>query len=139
MATISNGPVELVALAVPDLLSPDLIRELAAVSQNDAVRLLDLVLLTKTDDGALEIQEVGEVSIDDLDFDLGLDGGGLTSHEDLEVIAAGLPSGTSAVVLLIENVWAAGIAAALEQAGGGVVASEWLPAAVVNDIANALT
>ena len=52
---------------------------------------------------------------------------GLIGDEDLEEAAAVLEPGTSAAILVWENLWAAPVAVALRKSGGQLVASGRIP------------
>ena len=60
---------------------------------------------------------------------------GLLAEEDLEAAAAVLEPGSSALLLVWENTWAAPLATAIRESGGQLVASGRIP---VNAILAAL-
>jgi hypothetical protein len=88
------------------------------------IRILDIALMVKAEDGSIAAIDLGE-----LDGDAGgfaeFQGAstGLLSQEDLEEAANALQPGTSAAVLMWENRWAAPVAVALRRSGGQLVAS----------------
>ncbi len=93
------------------------------------IRILDLVFVTKQEDGA-----VSAVQIADLDGDGELDlavfegaSSGLLGDDDLEEAGGVLEPGSSAGILVYENVWAAPLAAAMRRGGGQLVASGRIP------------
>lgn len=97
------------------------------------IRILDLVFLRKQDDGS-----VLRVEIADLDGDGSLDlavfhgaASGLLGGDDLEEAGAVLEPGTTAAVLVYENVWAAPLASALRRGGAQLVAGGRIPVDVV--------
>lgn len=127
------GPVDLYAIGFPEERVPERVREeLLALLENDAVRVVDLVLVRKSLDGDLSVIEVEDFG-DELQItDVELAGAGLTGGEDVDEIGAGLPPGGSALVAVVEHVWARGFVAAARDAGAIVLASERIPAEVVN-------
>ncbi|PJI94063.1 DUF6325 family protein [Luteimicrobium subarcticum] len=129
------GGVDLVAVAFPEERIPDRVKEeIAAVVASGTVTLVDLVVVRRGNDGALTVIELEDLG-DELDIDtIELPGGGLTGQEDIDEIAAGLPEGTSAIVLLFENTWARGFVQAANDADGVVLAHERIPGEVVNAV-----
>ncbi len=91
------------------------------------VRILDLVFLTKADDGSIAAIELGDLPDAFAEFD-GVSSG-LFSDEDLEEAASVLEPGTSAALLVWENSWAAPFAHALLNSGAQLVASGRIPIA----------
>ncbi len=89
------------------------------------IRILDLAFIAKTEDGTvarLELNELGAAFevFDGASSDL-LDDG------DLAEAASAIEPGTSAAVLIWENVWAAPFAAALRANGAQLVATGRIP------------
>ena len=64
---------------------------------------------------------------------------GLLADEDLEELAEDVETGASAVVVAIEHVWARSLASRLLQVGGAVVATERIPAPVMQAVFDELT
>src|SRR5688500_11067024 len=93
------------------------------------IRILDLVFVRKEEDGA-----VTAVQIADLDGAGKLDravfegaSSGLLDEDDLAEAGGVLEAGSSAGILIYENVWAGPFAAALRRGGGQLVASGRIP------------
>jgi hypothetical protein len=89
----------------------------------------------KDDDGTVAAFELSDVDEDvrrGLEA-LGLEASGLLGEEDLMDAAADLEPGSSAAMLLWEDVWATELASALRGAGGELVAIGRIPHAVVMD------
>jgi hypothetical protein len=88
------------------------------------IRILDIALMVKGEDGSVAAVDLGEVNGGGGGF-AEFDGAssGLLRQEDLEEAAAALNPGTSAAVLVWENRWAAPVAIALRRSGGQLVAS----------------
>jgi len=125
------GPVELIALGFPDDRIPDEVKEqLAALVVSEQVRIIDLVVVRRPVEGDIEVIELEDLG-DDLAITVELEGGGLAGDEDIADIAEAVPAGTSALVIVFEHVWSIGIAQAIRQTGGVLLAAERIPAEVV--------
>jgi uncharacterized membrane protein len=100
------------------------------------IRILDLALVTKDEDGrvaGLELADLGDGAAE-LEVFEGASSG-LLSDDDLTEAAAALEPGTSAAILVFENTWAAPFVAAVRRSGGQLVASGRIP---VEDVLAAL-
>lgn len=93
------------------------------------VRVIDLVFITKAEDGSvagLDLAELGEDS-EELRLFEGASSG-LLRDGDIAEAGEALEPGTSAAVIVYENRWAAPFAAAVRRSGGELVASGRIPA-----------
>lgn len=114
--------------------SPDseTFRALTDLVSSGVVRLLDFVVLTKTEDGEVEIRELDEDG-DILSLgDLAPIAAGIAGEEDVEDLAELVPPGHSAAIVVLELSFARELAQRLAAAGGQVLHSERVPAPVVN-------
>jgi hypothetical protein len=134
MAADTFGPVELFVIHFPQARVPESFRSsVLGVLAGGAVTLLDLTVLHHTDQGleVLELETVG----DEVDLTaVELPAQGLIGNEDLEALADGLEVGTTALVLAIEHTWAREVVAAVRDSGATVIATERIPADVVNEV-----
>lgn len=89
------------------------------------VRILDLVFVTKADDGTVARVEINELGAEFEVFDGA--SSDLLDDEDITEAASALEPGTSAAILVWENLWAAPFASALRKNGGQLVASGRIP------------
>jgi hypothetical protein len=101
--------------------------ELGALVDAGTIRVLDILILAKAEDGAVEALE-----IDDLDALDELRAAEATlatilAEEDVEHLAAAMEPGTVAGVLVWENCWAAPFAAAARRSGGQLIATGRIP------------
>ena len=111
--------------------------EIEKLVEKRIVRLVDVVFVTKAEDGETVILE-----LDNKDAprfapfaSLLADRMGLFAPEDLEKIAAGLPRDTSGLVLLFEHRWAEDLKDAMAAAGGFLVAREVIAPEVLAEVA----
>src|SRR4051812_11109211 len=126
--TTTTGPLEWVAITFPGpALDPRVVPPLRELVDPGTVRLLDVAVLHKDADGALTEGELADEDgqvLDSVDGDV-LE---LLSEDDLAEIAAGLAPDSTTLVLVWENRWADGFAAAVRRAGGELSAYDRVPA-----------
>ena len=130
---MSIGPVSYTVIAFPgNQFNGDIAPEVAKLVESGLVRILDLVFVAKDEQGdtiSLEFDQMDELAaFDDLDGEVG----GLVNMEDLDHVAASLPEGNSALVIVWEDVWARPLAEAVRASGGVVVDSARIPATLVD-------
>lgn len=93
------------------------------------IRILDFAFVKKEPDGSVTGLELTDIDGDG-ELDLAVFSGvtsGLLDEEDLADASSVLEPGSSAGILVYENVWAAPFAAALRRGGGQLVASGRIP------------
>ena len=136
MEDLEYGPVELLLAGFTgDKPSAGVLDALAELAEAGTIRVIDLVHVTRDEDGVVSFVELDESGIDIGVVDLVA--GGLASQEDVVELGARLPVGAAAVLLVIEHVWAKHLASQLLEADGFVVDSVRIPAPVVNLVAMA--
>ncbi|MCW2522583.1 MAG: hypothetical protein JWO63_918 [Frankiales bacterium] len=124
-----QGPVEFLLLEFDDRpLPPDLVLALIELSESEAIRVLDILVIGRNSAG-----EVYSVEIDDLDDDVRelfyeLEGeyDGLISERDVELIAEAMSPDESAVAIVWRDLWAARFATSVAAANGSVLVHERL-------------
>lgn len=104
---------------------------LVAMVESGTVRLLDLVVVSRRREGEVEVRELGATA--ELASVAAVAGelGGLLTEHDIELVSLALPPGTTGLVLVTEDRWAASLSAAARRAGGRILAGERIPAARV--------
>jgi len=126
------GPVDYVVVGFPadkaDF-SGAMAEELKKLVGSGAVRVLDLLLVTRGEDGTVEVAELREHdesavgALRSLEADLSL----VLAMEDVEQIGADLEPGSAAAVLVWENTWAAPFASAIRHSGGELLGMGHIP------------
>jgi hypothetical protein len=128
------GPVDWIVVEFPGTkLTGDIAPVIDDYVDRGLVKVLDLLFLKKDQDGsfeAFEASDLGEGEIGELrgyEKDLAM----VLSEKDVADLAATIEPGSSAAVLVWENLWAAPFGAAVRRAGGQLVASGRIPAQAV--------
>ena len=97
------------------------------------IRVLDLLIIKKDEDGEFEVFEAGDLDDSELgelrrsEAELAM----ILSEQDVIDLTETIEPGSSAAVLVWENLWAAPVAAAIRHAGGQLVASGRIPTQAV--------
>jgi len=97
--------------------------------ESGVIRILDLIFITKGDDGSISVAELRDFDGDGT-LDLAVFEGassGLLDASDIEEGGAVLEKGSSGAVLIYENRWAAPFTAALRRGGAELVAAGFIP------------
>lgn len=139
----SIGPVEMLAVSFPgSQFKGEILPELKELSDRGLIRVIDLVVVTKFDNGEVRALEASELDRDQIEalghFAGRLDPDGLIGEEDVELAAEVLEPGSSAALLVWEDRWAAPISAAIRNAGGVVLAHERVPREAVEEVVSAI-
>jgi dihydroorotase-like cyclic amidohydrolase len=134
-----HGPVDFVLLQFPaDRLTGAVAPRLVELVEAGVIRLFDLVVISKSMSGAVEMLELRDSPIaQDFRFFSGANSG-LINDEDVREAADAMDAGTVAALLVYENSWAVPFVAAAREAGGDLVASGRIPAQVVMEVLDAL-
>ncbi|WP_181449607.1 DUF6325 family protein [Streptomyces cyaneus] len=93
------------------------------------IRIMDLVFVRKDEDGSVTGMEIADLTGDGA-LDLAVFEGassGLLDQDDIDEAGTALEPGSSAGILIYENLWAAPFAAALRRGGARMVASGRIP------------
>ena len=154
---MAMGPVQLLVVSFDE---PDfqgaVMRELDRLRESDVVRLVDLLVVRKDDEGNVEHLQRSDLSPDEAEQlgatvgaligigigaggeeaaeagailgAIGIDeaGGHVLREEDFWYVDDAIPNGSAAAVALVEHRWAIGLRDAIRSAGGSLVADEWV-------------
>jgi hypothetical protein len=124
------GPVDYVVVEFPagaSNFTGEMAAELVALVDSGTIRLIDVLILTKNEDGTIDAMELSEVAelgeLRRLEAELA----DLLAADDVEHLAAAMDPGSTAGVLIWENLWAAPFAAAARRSGGQLIATGRIP------------
>ena len=132
MADEVMGPISYVIVQFPgNKMTGEGFPILVDLVDRGLIRILDLVFITRADDGSTAVLELNDLDRDDnVEVDLAVFDGvssGLIGESDIAEAANAIEPGSSAGVLLFENRWAAPFAQALRRSGAELVAAGYIP------------
>lgn len=137
---MSVGPVDVYVIGFPGnkftgRIAPAIMKQV----ENDTIRIIDLTFVMKDANGAVTTLE-----IQDLDAETGaafvgmkVSQPGALGAEDAEEISEDLPLNSSALLMAVENVWAAKLVDALQAADAVVIDQVRIPVDVVQAVLTA--
>jgi uncharacterized protein DUF6325 len=128
------GPLEYLAVGFEgNRFNGQILSELRTAKEKGIIRIVDLIFLTKDEQGNFAAMELSDLSKEESEQFAPLAGDilRLLTTEDIEQVAADIPNNCSAGLLLFEHTWAIGLKEAIKNAGGipvagGLVAPEAL-------------
>jgi uncharacterized membrane protein len=149
------GPVQMLIVGFDEpKFKGEVLEELKRLKEEDIIRLIDLAVVRKDDEGNIETLHTSDLSEDEaMEFgayvgaliglgaagEEGAEAGALAGAEALAdqqvfdddqvwYVADAIPNGTAAGVALIEHRWAIPLRDAIARAGGIPLADEWIHA-----------
>ena len=124
------GPVDYIVVEFPagaSNFTGEMVEELLALVDGGLIRVIDVLILTKAENGdieATELSDVGELGeLEALEAQLAE----LLAEDDVAHLAAAMEPGSTAGVLIWENLWAAPFASAARRSGGQLIANGRIP------------
>ena len=124
------GPVDWIVVEFPgSTFNGAIAPELSSLVERGLVKILDLLILKKDAGGELEIAELSDLEDGELGQLRALETelATLLSEEDVIAAAEAMEPGSSAALLVWENLWAAPFGSSVRRAGGQLVASGRIP------------
>jgi hypothetical protein len=124
------GPVDYIVVEFPagkSNFTGEMAEELIALVEAGTIRVIDVLILVKDEDGSVEaielsdIEQLGELQA--LEAQLAE----LLAADDVAHLAAAMDPGSTAGVLIYENLWAAPFASAARRSGGQLIANGRIP------------
>jgi hypothetical protein len=124
------GPVDYLVVEFPagaSNFTGEMAKELLALVDSGTIRVIDILILAKNEDGSVEAMELSDIE------DLGplqaveAELAELLAADDVAHLAAAIEPGSTAGVLIWENLWAAPFASAARRSGGQLIANGRIP------------
>ena len=124
------GPVDYLVVEFPagaSSFTGEMAAELRALVDSGTIRVIDVLILTKDADGTVEATELSDIAeLGDLQA-IEAELAELLAAEDVDHLAAAMDPGSTAGVLIWENLWAAPFASAVRHSGGQLIANGRIP------------
>jgi hypothetical protein len=124
------GPVDYLVVEFPagaSNFTGEMAKELLALVDAGTIRVIDVLILKKNEDGTVDATELSDVEelgeLQKLETQLGE----LLAADDVVHLAAAMEPGSIAGVLIWENLWAAPFASAARRSGGQLIANGRIP------------
>jgi uncharacterized protein DUF6325 len=124
------GPVDYIVVEFPagaSNFTGEMAKELIALVDSGTIRLIDILILTKNDEGTVEAMELSDIEnlgpLQKIEAELAE----LLAADDVLHLAAAMEPGSTAGVLIWENLWAAPFASAARRSGGQLIADGRIP------------
>lgn len=124
------GPVDFLVVEFPEgesSFTGEMAAELVALVDAGMIRVIDVLILTKNADGTIDAMELSDIDelgeLQQIETELAE----LLAADDVEHLAAAMDPGSTAGVLVWENLWAAPFASAVRRAGGQLIANGRIP------------
>ena len=124
------GPVDYVVIEFPagaKNFTGEMAAELLRLVDAGTIRVIDVLILDKNEDGSVDatelsdIEELGEMQAIEAEL------AELLAADDVVDLAAAMEPGSTAGVLIFENLWAAPFASAARRSGGQLIANGRIP------------
>lgn len=131
-----HGPVDFVLIEFTgNRLTGRTAEELVNLVDRGIIRLFDLLIVGKAEDGSVYGVEVADSAVEQIGAYAGLTWArsGLLSEDDMREAATAMQPGSLAALIVYENLWAIPFVAAAREAGGELIAAGRIPAQDVID------
>ena len=129
--------MEMLMIRFPgDQISGDLAPALTELVNDGLVHIVDMLFIRKDAGGSITVFELGDLSPDLAGQYAPLlnDVTELLNQEDAYELAESLDNGSSAGIMLFENVWAIRFAQAVRASNGEVLLNERIPNSVIEEV-----
>src|SRR5688500_9651220 len=124
------GPVDYLVVEFPagaSNFTGEMAQELVRLVESGTIRVIDVLILTKNEDGSVDAMELSDIEelgeLEAIETELAE----LLAADDVVLLAAAVESGSTAGVLIWENLWAAPFASAARRSGGQLIANGRIP------------
>jgi hypothetical protein len=138
---VDRGPIEVIVLSFPGLGRPEGV-DLAVEAMREVgdIRLISAMTVTRPTEGEADVEQaaayddVGDVTADILAYTAV----GMPNAEAVDAAIAAVEPGSTAVLFVVEHVWAVGFASEVRAAGGRLVDAVRLPQELLDATEEAL-
>jgi len=130
------GPIDFIALEFPgNRFKGEILPDLFELVDKDIIRIIDLVIITKDQDGKVTVRELRELDPAHIEIfsPLNAEVNQMITKSDIDMVAEKLADNSTAGLLLIENLWAKKTQQAMMDANGRLVMFERIPHDVVEE------
>ena len=124
------GPVDYLIVEFPagaSNFTGEMAKELLALVDSGTIRVIDVLILAKNEDGSVDAMELSDIEelgpLQAVEAELAE----LLAADDVAHLAAAMEPGSTAGVLIWENLWAAPFASAARRSGGQLIANGRIP------------
>jgi hypothetical protein len=124
------GPVDYLVVEFPagaKNFTGEMAAELLKLVDAGTIRVIDVLILDKNEDGSVDVTELSDVEqlgeLQSIEAELAE----LLAADDVAHLAAAMEPGSTAGVLIWENLWAAPFASAARRSGGQLIANGRIP------------
>ena len=124
------GPIDYVVVEFPagaKNFNGEMAAELLKLVEAGTIRVVDVLILDKNEDGSVDVTEFSDIEelgeLQTIEAELAE----LLAADDVAHLAAAMDPGSTAGVLIWENLWAAPFASAARRAGGQLIADGRIP------------
>jgi len=124
------GPVDYVVVEFPagaKNFTGEMAAELVKLVDAGTIRVIDVLILDKNEDGSVDVTELSDIDqlgeLQTIEAELAE----LLAADDVAHLAAAMEPGSTAGVLIWENLWAAPFASAARRSGGQLIADGRIP------------
>ena len=130
---MAAGPVDIYIIGFPgNKFSGRIAPAIMELVEDGTIRVLDLLFMTKDEDGAVTTLEAADLDEDGVGFlSISVESPGALGPEDAEEVSDDLPANSSALRIAFENVWVRKVVSALQDADAVLIDSIRIPADVV--------
>jgi hypothetical protein len=133
---MTMGPIDFLALEFPgNKFNGEILANLFDLVQAGVIRIVDLVVVVKDQDGSVVVRELKELDPDTVRVldPLKVEVTSMITRNDIDSLAAGLANNSTAGLMLFENLWAVKTKQAMLDADARLVMFERIPHEVVEE------
>ncbi len=136
---LMTASLEYIIIGFPEnQFSGEIAPGLASLVDAGLIRIVDLIFVAKGDDGSAVVLEVDEH--DELSAFAAIEGtvGGVIGPEDIDHAAESIAEGSSVLLIVWEDLWAAPLGDALRRAGGVFIEGGRIPTEIAQEVESVL-